>query len=106
MSMTMLVRSTPRRSATPAMAVAPQGISFGIKTSQMGLSYAEAQRVWCEADQLPMFEHARLWDHMIPLRVAVRADALEDWTLRAALSAQSTRLRVGVIVTGYRLRSP
>ena len=88
------------------MAVAPQGISFGIKTSQMGLSYAEAQRVWREADQLPAFEHASLWDHMIPLRGDVRADALEAWTLLAALAAQTTRLRLGVIVTSNRLRSP
>src|SRR5712664_1095199 len=95
-----------RRGRTPAMAVAPQGISFGIKTSQMGLSYAEAQRVWREADQLPAFEHAWLWDHMIPLRGDVRADALEAWTLLAALAAQTTRLRLGVIVTSNRLRSP
>jgi alkanesulfonate monooxygenase SsuD/methylene tetrahydromethanopterin reductase-like flavin-dependent oxidoreductase (luciferase family) len=88
------------------MAVAPQGISFGIKTSQMGLSYPEAQRVWREADQLPVFEHAWLWDHMVPLRGDVRADALEAWTLLAALAAQTSRLRVGVIVTSNRLRSP
>jgi alkanesulfonate monooxygenase SsuD/methylene tetrahydromethanopterin reductase-like flavin-dependent oxidoreductase (luciferase family) len=88
------------------MAVAAQGISFGIKTSQMGLSYAEARRVWLEADQLPIFEHAWLWDHMVPLRGDVRADALEAWTLLAALAAQTTRLRLGVIVTSNRLRSP
>src|SRR5258708_21589111 len=95
-----------RRGRTPAMAVAPEAISFGIKTSQMGLSYAEAHRVWREADQLPAFEHAWLWDHMIPLRGDVRADALEAWTLLAALAAQTTRLRLGVIVTSNRLRSP
>src|SRR5258706_7731345 len=88
------------------MAVAPQGISFGIKTSQMGLSYAEAQRVWREADQLPAFEPAWVGDHMIPFRGDVRADALEAWTLLAALAAQTTRLRLGVIVTSNRLRSP
>jgi len=88
------------------MTVAPQGISFGIKTSQMGLSYAEAQRVWREADQLPAFEHAWLWDHMVPLRGDIRADALEAWTLLAALAAQTSRLRLGVIVTSNRLRSP
>src|SRR5258708_12705849 len=88
------------------MAVAPQGISFGIKTSQMGLSYPEAQRVWREADQLPVFEHAWLWDHMVPLRGDVRADALEAWTLLAALAAQTSMLPVGVIVTTNRLRSP
>ena len=88
------------------MTAAPQAISFGIKTSQMGLSYPEAHRVWREADQLPVFEHAWLWDHMVPLRGDIRADALEAWTLLAALAAQTTRLRLGVIVTSNRLRSP
>ncbi len=43
-------------------------LSFGIKTSQMGLAYAEIQRVWREADELPVLEHAWLWDHLVPLR--------------------------------------
>jgi alkanesulfonate monooxygenase SsuD/methylene tetrahydromethanopterin reductase-like flavin-dependent oxidoreductase (luciferase family) len=88
------------------MAVPEHRLSFGIKTSQMGLSYSEAKRIWREADQLPVFEHAWLWDHMVPLRGDVRADALEAWTLLAALAAQTTRLRLGVIVTSNRLRSP
>src|SRR5258707_12270326 len=88
------------------MAVAPLGISFGIKTSQLGSSYAEAEPLRREADQLPPFEHEWLRDHMIPLRGDVRADALEAWTLLAALAAQTSRLRLGVIVTSNRLRSP
>lgn len=84
----------------------PGPASFGIKTSQMGTSYAEILRTWQEADQLPVFEHAWLWDHLVPLRGDVRADALESWTLLAALAAQTQRLRLGVIVTSNRLRSP
>src|SRR5215468_1810667 len=81
-------------------------LSFGIKTSQMGLSYEEIQRIWREADQIPVFEHAWLWDHMVPLRGEITGAALEAWTLLAALAAQTTRLRLGVIVTSNRLRSP
>jgi alkanesulfonate monooxygenase SsuD/methylene tetrahydromethanopterin reductase-like flavin-dependent oxidoreductase (luciferase family) len=81
-------------------------VSFGIKTSQMGLTYEQAQRTWREADQIDVFEHAWLWDHLVPLRGDVDADALEAWTLLAALAAQTTRLRLGVIVTSNRLRSP
>ena len=79
-------------------------VSFGIKTSQMGLTYDQIQRVWREADQIDVFEHAWLWDHLVPLRGDVGADALEAWTLLAALAAQTTRLRLGVIVTSNRLR--
>jgi len=81
-------------------------LSFGIKTSQMGLSYGEIQKVWHEADQIPVFEHAWLWDHMVPLRGDITGAALEAWTLLAALAAQTARLRLGVIVTSNRLRSP
>ncbi len=83
-----------------------QALSFGIKTSQIGISYPEVQRIWREADQVPVFEHAWLWDHMVPLRGDIRAAALEAWTLLAALAAQTSRLRLGVLVTSNRLRSP
>jgi alkanesulfonate monooxygenase SsuD/methylene tetrahydromethanopterin reductase-like flavin-dependent oxidoreductase (luciferase family) len=81
-------------------------LSFGIKTSQMGLSYPDILRVWREADGIGLFEHAWLWDHMVPLRGDVRGAALEAWTLLAALAAQTQRLRLGVIVTSNRLRPP
>jgi alkanesulfonate monooxygenase SsuD/methylene tetrahydromethanopterin reductase-like flavin-dependent oxidoreductase (luciferase family) len=81
-------------------------VSFGVKTSQMGLTYDEILAVWREADQIPLIEHAWLWDHMVPLRGDPRADALEAWTLLAALAGQTTRLRLGVIVTSNRLRPP
>ena len=81
-------------------------LSFGIKTSQAGLSYDEIMRVWREADQVPEFEHAWLWDHLVPLRGEVTDPALEAWTLLAALAAQTRRLRLGVIVTSNRIRPP
>ncbi len=81
-------------------------VSFGVKTSQIGLTYEEISAIWRDADQIPCIEHAWLWDHMVPLRGDVRVGALEAWTLLAALAAQTTRLRLGVIVTSNRLRPP
>jgi alkanesulfonate monooxygenase SsuD/methylene tetrahydromethanopterin reductase-like flavin-dependent oxidoreductase (luciferase family) len=81
-------------------------LSFGIKTSQAGLGYGEILRLWREADQVPEFEHAWLWDHLVPLRGDVTGAALEAWTLLAALAAQTSRLRLGVIVTSNRIRPP
>ena len=43
---------------------------------------------------------------MVPLRGDITGAALEAWTLLAALAAQTNRLRLGVIVTSNRLRSP
>src|SRR5436190_23600993 len=91
---------------TLMMTAPDRRLSFGIKTSQMGLGYEEILRIWREADQIPVFGHAWLWDHMVPLRGDITGAALEAWTLLAALAAQTTRLRLGVIVTSNRLRSP
>ena len=81
-------------------------LSFGIKTSQMGLTYQDILRVWRDADQVPLFGHAWLWDHLVPLRGDVHGAALEAWTLLGALAAQTQRLRLGVMVTSNRLRNP
>ncbi len=81
-------------------------LTFGIKTSQAGTTYAEIRKTWQEADQIDVIEHAWLWDHMVPLRGDVRGPALEAWTLLAALAGQTSRLRLGVIVTSNRLRPP
>jgi alkanesulfonate monooxygenase SsuD/methylene tetrahydromethanopterin reductase-like flavin-dependent oxidoreductase (luciferase family) len=88
-----------------ALDVKPR-LSFGIKTSQAGISYQDIQSIWLEADGIPLFEHAWLWDHMVPLRGDVRGPALEAWTLLSALAAQTRRLRLGVILTSNRLRPP
>jgi len=81
-------------------------LSFGVKTSQAGLGYDEILRIWREADQVPEFSDAWLWDHLVPLRGDVTGAALEAWTLLAALAAQTSRLRLGVIVTSNRIRPP
>src|SRR5580700_8334999 len=81
-------------------------VHFGIKTSQSGISYREIQRIWREADGIPVFEDAWLWDHLVPLRGEVTGAALEAWTLLAGLAAQTSRLRLGVVVTSNRIRPP
>lgn len=43
---------------------------------------------------------------MVPLRGEMTGAALEAWTLLAAMAAQTSRLRLGVMVTSNRLRSP
>ncbi len=81
-------------------------LSFGIKTSQVNTTYRDLLRLWREADEVPAFEHAWLWDHFVPLRGDVTDPALEAWTLLAALAAQTRRLRLGVVVTSNRIRPP
>src|SRR3981081_1949425 len=99
-----MISSDTRRQC--AMTAPDRPLSFGIKTSQMGATYEQILKVWREADQIPVFEHAWLWDHMVPLRGDIKGAALEAWTLLGALAAQTSRLRLGVIVNSNRLRSP
>ena len=88
------------------MAADSDRVSFGIKTSQAGPTYQQIVQIWREAETVPEFEHAWLWDHLVPLRGDVTGPALEAWTLLAGLAAQTSRLRLGVIVTGNRIRHP
>jgi alkanesulfonate monooxygenase SsuD/methylene tetrahydromethanopterin reductase-like flavin-dependent oxidoreductase (luciferase family) len=83
-----------------------QPVTFGIKTSQANTTYDRVLATWREADEIDAFADAWLWDHLVPLRGDVRGPALEAWTLLAALAAQTRRLRLGVIVTSNRTRSP
>jgi F420-dependent oxidoreductase-like protein len=82
-------------------------LTFGIKTApQHDADYEAIARVWREADAIRELDHAWLWDHMLPLGGDPWGACLENWTLLGALAAQTSRLRIGHIVTSNLYRSP
>ncbi len=81
-------------------------LTFGLKTTPMRVPYADILRVWREADEVPHFRDAWLWDHFLPLVGPKDGEVLEGWTLLSALAAQTSRLRLGLLVTSNRVRPP
>lgn len=81
-------------------------LRFGIKTAPQYTTYDDILRIWREADQIPVFEHAWVFDHLIAVGDDPSEPCLEGWTLLSALAAATRRLRIGVMVTSNTFRHP
>lgn len=81
-------------------------VSFGIATAPQQVNYTDILGVWREADTIPEIEHAWLFDHLMPIASDRLGPIFEGWTLLSALAAQTSRLRLGLLVTSNRFRPP
>ncbi|WP_227833823.1 LLM class flavin-dependent oxidoreductase [Nocardia macrotermitis] len=75
-------------------------------TPPQQVAYQDIQRVWREADGVQQIEHAWLFDHLMPIGGDPDGPIFEGWTLLSALAAQTSRLRLGLLVTSNRVRPP
>jgi len=88
------------------MNVACSSATFGIKTAQQDLDWAEIVQVWRAADETASIEHAWLFDHFAPINGNLDGPCVDGWTALAALAAETKRVRLGLMVTGNTYRHP
>jgi len=81
-------------------------LRWGVKTAPQHTTYDAIVQVWQEAEQTPAFESAWLFDHFSPIQGDLDGPILEGWVLLAALAAQTSRLRLGLMVAGNTYRHP
>ncbi|TME85132.1 MAG: LLM class flavin-dependent oxidoreductase [Chloroflexi bacterium] len=79
---------------------------------RIGLDVAQHQLLWPElAERVQFaesagFDGAWVFDHFTPLYGDRNGPCMEAWTLLAGLAALTSRLRLGVLVTGITYRPP
>ena len=79
---------------------------FAFKTSPQDTTWADLLAVWQAADALDVFESGWTFDHFYPIFSDSTGPCLEGWVTLTALAQATTRLRVGVLVTGIHYRHP
>jgi len=79
---------------------------FAFKNAPQHTPWADMLALWQEGDQIELFESAWSFDHFYPIVGDSNGPCLEGWTTLAALAQATTRLRVGLMVTGIHYRHP
>ena len=81
-------------------------LHFGFKTTQY-IPYEDIRRAWLEADPIEEIDSAWLFDHPMPIgRGDPAGYCLDGWTTLAALAAQTSRLRLGLMVASNTNQTP
>jgi F420-dependent oxidoreductase-like protein len=79
---------------------------FAFKTSPQDTRWEDMLAVWRAADDIDFYESGWTFDHFYPIFSDSTGPCLEGWVTLTALAQATSRLRVGVLVTGNVYRHP
>ena len=79
---------------------------FAFKTAPQNTTWSDMLGVWRAADDIEVFESGWTFDHFYPIFSDPTGPCLEGWTVTTALAQATTRLRMGLLVTGMHYRHP
>jgi F420-dependent oxidoreductase-like protein len=84
----------------------PDVTRLTFKTKPEHTTWAALADMWAEGERIALFDGGWLFDHFYPIYADQAGPCFEGWTALSYLAGRTSRLRLGLMVTGNPYRHP